>query len=185
MKKVRSRNFILIVCGVLLMILIAFIFTKVLINIMDNASDSEREKEILSNVISSSSKIKLSGGGNFVGSTPKVYETSISNFKVMLSNRDDAVKYSIKFCNMNDENIVFDRLLEGGFTCSDELGISKSCDDVEVLGYVSNSNGKLNPGDEIFANSCVELVVDVSFKGLDSSGTIVSIDKYFLELKMK
>ena len=185
MRRAKSRNFILVVCGVLLLLLGSFGFTRVLMKMMVEVSEDEKREELLSNVVSTSSKVKLSGGGNFIESTPVVKGISITRFNVKLSNPSDKVSYSIKFCNMNDEDLVYKNLWEGEITCSDLLGAKKSCVGIKIDGYVLKGERKLKVNEKIQANSCIELVVDASFESFVPSETVVSIDEYSLELDMK
>ena len=167
------------------MLLIGSVFTKVLMNIMNEASDADNEKKLLANVVSSSSKVKISGNGNFVGTTPKVDGTAVSNFNVKLSTPGDKVEYSIRFCNMNSQELKYDSLWEGNISCSDELGASKSCENINVASYVVVGDKKLKINDVIEKNSCIQLVVEAEFTGSVPSETIVSVNEYFLELKVK
>lgn len=182
MRKARSRNFILIVCGVLLMLLLGFVIAKTIIDVIDEVSNKNTIEELQKNIFSSSSKIKLNGKGNFIDSTPKLEKTTISDFNVRLGELDDEVYYSLTFCNMNDVDVKFNKLVVEGISCTDSLG-NNGCNNVFVDRYVQKKNKLLKAGDVIAANSCVDVVIDTKYIAYEAVDTEVIISKVVFELE--
>ena len=181
MRKARSRNFILIVCGVMITLLLGLVIAKTIANVMDDVSSIDKNEELQKNILSSSSKIKLSGRGNFIETTPKIEKTMIYNFNVKLANKDDEVYYAISFCNMNDEDMVYKDLIVEAISCVDPLG-NDDCMNVDFNNYVMKKKKKLTKGEIVSANSCVDVVIDAKYVGDEALDTEVSISRVVLLL---
>lgn len=184
MRRVKSRNFILVVCGILIFMLLGFVVAKTMISLIDEVNNKDNEKEIYQNIISSSSKIKLNGTGNFIENTPRLSKTIISDFNVLLKKKDDEVKYTIGFCNMNDIEVKYDNLLLEGISCYDEVN-EINCDNIKIDSYLRNKKDVFSRTALISPNSCVDMVIDVKYTGENEKDTYVYIDKIALELGVK
>lgn len=182
MRKARSRNFILMVCGVLITLLLGLVVAKTITNVMDEVNNKDKNEELQKNILSSSTKIKLSGRGNFIETTPRIEKTMISDFNVKLTNKDDEVYYAISFCNMNDEDMVYKDLIIEAISCIDPLG-NDDCMNVDFNNYVMKKKGKLMKGEIVSANSCVDVVVDTKYIDDEAKETEVSISKVVLLLE--
>ena len=180
MRKAKSRNFILIVCGVLISMLLGLVLAKTIINVLDEVNNKNSDEEIEKNILSSSSKIKLSGKGNFIDTTPRIEKTAISEFNVRLNDINDAVYYSISFCNMNNKEVMYKDLVVEAVSCFNDLDID-SCSDISIDTYVARHSKRLNKGDIISANSCVDVIVDVRHIGEIPLEREVSISRVVLE----
>lgn len=181
MRKAKSRNFILMVCGILITLLLGFVVAKGITSVFDEVSNKDKSEELQKNILSSSSKIKLYGKGNFIETTPKIEKTMISNYNVKLTNKDDEVYYSISFCNMNDEDMMYKDLIVEAVSCIDPYG-SDDCRNVEFNNYVMKKKGKLEEGKIVSANSCVDVVIDAKYVGEEAMETEVSISRVVLIL---
>ena len=184
MRRVKSRNFILVVCGILIFMLLSFVIAKTMISLIDDVSIKDKEKEMYQNIISSSSKIKLNGSGNFIGNTPKLSKTIISDFNILVKKKDDEVKYTVGFCNMNDDEVIYNKILLEGISCYDEEN-EISCDNVKIDKYLRNRKDVFSREELISPNSCVDMVVDVKYTSNEEKNTYVYIDKIALELGVK
>lgn len=182
MRKAKSRNFILMVCGVFITLLLGFVVAKTIVNVLNEIDSKNTTEEIQKNILSSSSKVKLNGMGNFIDSTPRVDKTTISEFNVKLNHKDDEVNYSISFCNMNDKELVYDDLIVEAISCIDEVG-NDDCSNISIDSYVSKKNKRLEKKDIISENSCINLVVDAKYIGEVEQETEVSISRIVLKLK--
>ena len=184
MKRLKSRNFILFICGIFIIFILSFTIGLNVVEMLEEIDDVDEEKIIFANVVSSSSKVKLSGKGNFITNAPNVSGTSIFNFNVKLSDVDDSVMYTNKFCNKNNEDVLYSDLIAGNIECSDDLGVKKDCSNIKVNGYVRDGNKVLKENDKIRANGCVDFILEVKYVGKENIKTIVWIDKYSLILKV-
>ena len=61
MRRAKSRNFILMVCGILITLLLGFVIAKSITSVIDEVSNVNKSEELQKNILSSSSKIKLYG----------------------------------------------------------------------------------------------------------------------------
>lgn len=180
MRRAKSRNFILMVCGILITLLLGFVIAKSITSVIDEVSSVNKSEELQKNILSSSSKIKLSGKGNFIDTTPRIEKTSISEFNVKLNDINDAVYYSISFCNMNDIDVMYKDLIVEAVSCFNDLDID-SCSDISIDTYVARHSKRLNKGDIISANSCVDVNVEVRHIGEIPLEREVSISRVVLE----
>lgn len=180
MRKAKSRNFILVVCGVLITLLLGLVLAKTIVSVLDEVNNKNSDEEIEKNILSSSSKIKLSGKGNFINNTPRIDKTTISEFNVKLSDINDAVYYSISFCNMNDKDVVYKDLIVEAVSCFNDLDID-SCSDISIDTYVARHSKRLNKGDIISANGCVDVVINARNIGEGFLEREVSISRVVLE----
>lgn len=182
MRKARSRNFILMVCGILITLLLGLVVARGITSVIDDVSSKDNSEELQKNILSSSSKIKLYGKGNFIESTPQIEKTIISNYNVKLTNKNDEVYYSISFCNMNDKELIYDDLIVEAISCIDEVG-NDDCNNILIDSYVMRKNKRLEKKEVVSGNSCVNVVVDAKYIGEVSQETEVSISRIVLELK--
>ena len=180
MRRAKSRNFILAVCGVLITLLLGLVLAKTIVNVLNDINRKNTDEEIEKNILSSSSKIKLSGRGNFIDSTPKIDKTAISEFNIRLAEANDEVYYSISFCNMNDMDVKYKDLIVEAVSCFNGTDID-NCNDVSIDTYVVKHNKRLKKGDVISANSCVDLVINAKYVGNNSFEREVSISRVVLE----
>ena len=180
MRKAKSRNFILIVCGVLITLLLGIVLAKTIVSVLDDISNKNTDEEINKNILSSSSKIKLSGKGNFIDSTPRIDKTIVSEFNVKLGDIGDEVYYSISFCNMNDRDVLYKDLIVEAVSCFNDMDID-SCSDISIDTYVARHSKRLKEGDVISANSCVDLVIDAKYIGDYELDREVSISRVALK----
>lgn len=165
------------------MLLVSFTFIKFLISIVENTDRENFEETILANVVTSSSNIEISGNGNFIGNSPVISQTTVSDFNVRVSEIGDKVKYSIKFCNLNGVNLVYEQLFIGDISCRSDEGNSISCDGVKVNVSASSGGNDLESGDIVVRNSCILLTAEVEFIGNSNQVIDVLIDEYALVLK--
>lgn len=182
MKKAKSRNFILIICGVFIFLILGFAMANFLVDLFNNIDD-DKQKEAINDILVSSSKIKLTGNGNFVDGTPKVNGTEILDFNVILKTKSDKVSYSLKICNNNLEDIVYVSSNYDNLKCSDESGKLVGCENILVSGYVRRGNKIIEGNELIPANSCSDFVIDVEYIGYDMRITQVFIDRYIFNIK--
>ena len=179
MRRAKSRNFILVVCGVLLALLMSFCLSRVLLMTIANHED---EDNFLTNVIFSSTKVAINGDGNFLDSTPVVDGLTISKFNVRLSKLGDRVRYLIKYCNMNDQDLIYKGLSSSNVSCKDSSGRENNCEDIIIRGYVLRGNKELEINDRISASSCVNVVIDAEYDGIMVNETNILVDEYTLKL---
>lgn len=181
MRKAKSRNFILIVCGVLITFLLGFVVAKTIFDVIEEVNSKDNDEELQRNILSSSSKIKLSGKGNFIDSTPKLEKTMISDFNIKLNEYGDEVYYSLTFCNMNKVDMIYEDLAVEALSCRDSAGNSQ-CNNVLVDSYVLKHKKELEKGSYVSANSCVDVVIDAKYISDVPSETEVTISRVVLEL---
>jgi len=181
MRKAKSRNFLLMVCGILLALLVGFVLAKTVISVVEDMKNIDPNEEIQKNIISTSSKVKLNGKGNFIDYTPKVDGTTISDFNVRLNEHGEYVYYSVTFCNMNDEDLIYKKLYMEDVSCIDEVG-NDSCDNIFTNSYVRKKGKIMLPTEKVSANGCVDVVIEARYSGNTSNSVEVLIDKVALEL---
>ena len=175
MRRIKSRNFMLIVCGVFFFCVIIFgIFTG-MFRIVDKLN---KNQDIYSNIVYLSSNVEVSGNGNFVEHTPKISGTSIENFNVKLGSINDSVKYTIKLCNMNEDDLIIREISSDNVSCSDGIN-DISCDSIEVKGYVEgiSSSSKFKGGE------CINFIVEAKYVDSLNKDTYLFINKYNMELE--
>lgn len=165
------------------MLLVSFAFIKFLISMVEDVDRENLEETILANVVTSSSNIEISGNGNFLGNSPVISQTTVSDFNVRLSEIGDKVKYSVKFCNLNDVNLIYEQLFIGDISCRNGAFNSISCDDIKVNISASSGGKILENGDIIVRNSCILLSAEVEFIGNSNQVIDVLLDEYSLMLK--
>lgn len=181
MRKAKSRNFILIVCGVFLFFILSFAFVTFFVKSFSSLKDDKQDK-LADNFWVSSTKIELVGNGNFVNEAPKVMGTKISDFYVVLESFSDKVSYSLNVCNNNLED-VYIVSKPVNFICSNELGQSISCQDVEVNSYIYNGDRTIGSNMFVPANSCFDFLIEAEYIGYKQKQTQIYIDEYEFNIK--
>ena len=181
MRKAKSRNFLLMVCGIILMLLVGFVLAKTIISVVNDMKLVNPDEEIQKNIIATSNKVKLNGKGNFIGYTPKVNGTVISDFNVKLEEKGDYVSYSVTFCNMNDEDLVYKKIFNESILCEDEF-FNDVSDDVFINAYVLRKGKIMFPTEKLAANSCLDVVIEARHIGDEVKTIEVLIDRVALEL---
>ena len=181
MRKAKSRNFLLVVCGILLVLLVGFVLAKTIVSVVHDIKVKNPNEEIQANIISTSSKVKLNGKGNFIEYTPKVDGTVISEFDVKLEEKGDYVQYSVTFCNMNDIDLVYKNIYNEVVTCEDDE-YNDVCNDVFINAYVLRKGKIMLPTEKLSANSCLDVVIEARHIGDVSKKIEVLIDRVAIEL---
>lgn len=185
MNRVKSRNFILMICSYFIVFILILAFSKFIIGIINDTNHIDNEQEMLKNIILSSSEVKLIGNGNFINGTPMVSGVTISDFNVKLSGINSMVKYSIKFCNMNEYPIIYEQLLEKSVYCTNDFLEKVSCDNVKVSSYILSGNRRIKRGEKIGPNSCVKVIIDARRIDENFGDINVVVDRLSLKLSAK
>lgn len=171
MDRVKSRNMILVVCGAFFFLIISFSIFLGILKIIDNLE----ENSIYDNIILKSSKVEVSGEGNFYESTPKVSNTTVKDFNVKLKKQGDSAKFVAEFCNDGSDDLLIDTISYDEVICNDGM-YDILCQGLEFNGYVNKSNDRFNQG------QCIEFIVEVKNLINRAKSVIVSINEYELGL---
>lgn len=171
MERIKSRNFVLVVCGVFFFIMFLFLVIVGILRIVDKV----RESNVYNNIKLNSSRIEVSGEANFVENTPIVYQTNIEDINVRLKKKGDYARFIVEFCNLNEDDLIVDDIVSGNIVCNDGFN-DISCDNVQINGYLKNDNKKFN------SNQCVNFVVDVQCISDLEQETFVFISEYKIDL---
>lgn len=183
MIRVKSRNFILIICAILLLLILGVTAFYSAIRVSKSYSDEEKMLQIINNVEFSSSKIKVYGSGNFNEITPDIDRLNIYGYNVKLSKLGDKVEYNAKFCNKNDIDVKFVNFWKDEIVCLDAMENDISCDNVSVSIKAMKGKKELVYSDMIKPNSCIDVVMSAEYIGTTSSElTYVLSEKNSLEL---
>lgn len=173
MKRIKSRDFVLVVCGVFFFIMFLFLVTVGVLRIVNKVS----EDNIYENITLKSSKIEVGGGANFVENTPSVYQTTIKDFNIKLKEKGDYARFMVELCNFNEDDLLIDDFVSSNIVCNDGIN-DVSCDHIQINGYIKKDNMMFN------SNQCVNFVVDAKYISDLGQETFVFIDKYKINLKI-
>lgn len=171
MDRVKSRNMILVVCGAFFFVIILFSIFLGILKIID----AMNELSIYDNVLLSSSKIEVNGGGNFYESTPTVSKTTIKNFSVKLKKQGDSAKFIAEFCNVGSDDLMVDDIVYDKAICNDGL-YDIECQGIEIKAYVEKDNDSFNKG------QCIDFVVEAKSLIEQPKEVILTINEYKLGL---
>lgn len=183
MIKARSRDFVLIICGVLLIgtALVAMMISVV--NTVEKISREEKVKEVLSNVEVKSTKLELIGNGNFLDRGPTIDGNIFRDYKVRLLNNGDRVTHTLKVCNNNEEDVLIYGLSIGQMSCGDKKGNIRSCDGVVGNYYLMDGNTVIEEQYILKAKACINVVLDTSYCNLENAHEItIKVDQFSLDL---
>lgn len=185
MIKAKSRDFLLIICGWLLLV-IAFVTIGItLITTIEKISKEEKIDKVLNNVKVDSTKVHLIGKANFVSSTPLIDGRMVPDFKAKFLNKNDMIIYNIKFCNDNIEDVMISGLVTGQMTCMDNLGNIQGCENILDNSHLLDGSMVLNESYRFKAKSCITLVIDLEYVGDNRNEEIqVMVDQYLLGISM-
>lgn len=180
MDKVKSRDFLLSTCGVLLFLISIVAIVVSVVKGVENISDSVYKKKVLNNIYIKNSSVKLYGYGNFYESSPNYKDLVLSDYKVKFKNYGDSVLYTLKLCNNNDVDVEVSGFISSELNCYYLDGFSRGCQNVLIDNYILDGSKKISDG-KLKAKSCYKLVVDAKYEGdmLDKD-LLVSIDKFDL-----
>lgn len=167
MERIKSRNFVLTVCGIFFLIMFLFLVIVGVFRIVDKVNESN----IYNNIKLNSSKIEVSGEANFVENTPIVYQTNIEDINVRLKKKGDYARFIVEFCNLNEDDLIVDDIVSGNIVCNDGFN-DISCDNIQIKGYLKKDNKMFN------SNQCINFVVEVQCSSDLIQETFVFIDKY-------
>jgi len=182
MVKAKSRDFLLSVCGSLLLFIAIVTIVVSLFTTVEKLSKEEKKDKILSNVTIRSTIVDLYGHGNFIFSGPSYKERVISNYKVKLLNKNDKVTYCLKFCNNNDLDVMFNGILTNEIVCSNQTGYVRSCDNVIVDSYLLDGSRVFDNG-ILKAKACYDMVIDTEYLGEDLDEELrVYISQFILDM---
>ena len=183
MIRAKSRNFILIVCAILLLLILGVTAFYSAIRVSKSHSDEEKMLQIMNNIVFSSSKVKVSGSGNFDEITPKIDRLSVYDYRVKLNKLGDKVEFVATFCNKNDVDVKFVNLLKEEFTCLDSMENDISCDNNFSFIKTRYNKKELVYGDMIKSNTCFDVVFNTEYVNeVDSNLTYILSNKNSLEL---
>lgn len=184
MDKVKSRDFLLSTCGVLLLLISIVTVVISVIKGVESISDSVYKKKIINNIYIKNSSLKLYGNGNFFENSPEYEKLVISDYKVKFKNYGDSVLYTLKLCNDNDVDVDILSFISGELKCNSVDGSSRSCQDVLIDNYILDGSNKISDG-RLKAKSCYKLVIDAKYEGesLDKD-LLVYIDKFDLNIEI-
>lgn len=171
MNRVKSRNIVLVVCGGFFFVIILFSIFLGILKIVDTMN----EISIYDNILLSSSKVEVNGGGNFYESTPTVSNATVKNFNVKLKKQGDSAKYIAKFCNVGKDDLLIDNISYDEVTCSDGI-YDIECEGIEINGYIKKDNDSFNSG------QCIDFVIKVESLINHAEEVILSIGEYKLDL---
>lgn len=185
MDRVKSRDFLLSICGVLFLLISIITIVISVIKGIGNISESVYRKKVLNNLYIKNSSVKLYGFGNFYENGPNYKDLVLSDYKVKFKNYGDSVLYTLKLCNDNDVDVDVDGFISSELHCYFLDGTSKGCQNVLIDNYILDGSKKISDG-ELKAKSCYKLVVNAKYEGdmLDDE-MLVSIDRFDLVIDIK
>ncbi len=173
MKRVKSRNFILAVCALIIILISGIVLSQFMLKTAQNLT---MDNDV--NILYSSSSIKIVGRGNLYEKTPSVNGTQVNDFRVKLMEFGDRVQYEVKLCNMGNEDLVYDGAELGEVKCFSQEFSGKACSNLSVKSDAFFANKKMIKGDLFPRNTCIKLVIDAKFdKDVNIDSTIVQVDK--------
>lgn len=178
MRKARSRNFILFICGVFIVFLVVFNMSN-FISAFEETDKPEKKKYFLE---ATSSDVKISGKGNFFGSTPKIVKSSIVDYGVLLKSPGDSVSYTVKFCNNNSVKLKYKDVIIENKLCTNKVGI-KGCDVVKFEKFVAIEGKQLINEESILPKECIDLNLVSTFNSDVSEDIYISVDNITLEVE--
>lgn len=165
MVKARSRDFLLSVCGVLLLgIALVTIMVNLVVKV-ENISQRERRKQMLKNIELTEEKIVITGKGNFVKHGPRYENLVVSDFNVRFMNKNDKVVYELVLCNNNVEDVMLERISIGNMTCSDNHGNSIDCSNINIDKDFYNVDNKVMRKMILKSNACVSARMKLEYVG--------------------
>lgn len=179
MIKARSRDFLLMICGVLLMIIslvtiILSVATKVSV-----ISSYENRKKVLENVAVVAQRVVVSGHGNFIKSGPRYDALTISDVNVKFKTKNDKVRYALRLCNKNSEDVVVDKITNGNMICSDSDGNELDCGNVRISKKFTNSGLEIVSGTLLEAQTCMVADIEITYLGDNRDDELnVHIDQF-------
>lgn len=183
MIKARSRDFVLIICGILLLGTALVTVAVSIVNTVEKISREERIKEVLSNVEVKSTKLELVGNGNFNDSSPSIEGNIISDYRVKFLNSGDRVLYTLKVCNDNEEDVLVYDLSVGQMSCSDGSGNIRSCEGVTGNYYLVDGSTVIDGQHTLKAKACINIVLDTEYVNLEKAQeTRVKVEQFILGL---
>lgn len=179
MIKLRSRNFLLIICSIFFFSIMSFAISNGLLRMFNELNN--QNNSVTSKILQMSSKIETHGEGKFIYDVPSVNGTTIENFNVKLKKFNDSVKYSVKLCNITDYDFKVMGINNSEIICSNDRNLN-DCSSVKVIGYVEGSSKNI-----LKKGSCIDFVVDAKYVGVVDDGDEINlyVNKYSLKLEKK
>ena len=178
MRKARSRNFILFICGVFIVFLVVFNMSN-FISAFEETDKPEKKKYFLE---ATSSNVKISGKGNFFGSTPKIIDSSIVDYGVLLKEPGDSVSYTVRFCNNNSVKLKYKGVSIENKLCTNNIGVN-SCDRVKFESFAIIEEKQLIKEAIILPKECVDLNLISTFNSDVSDDIYISIDNIIIDVE--
>ena len=172
MKRIKSRNFVLIVCGIFFFIMFCFLIAVGVLRIADKVS----EDNIYDSISLKSSKIEVGGDANFVESTPIVIKSNIKNFNVKLKKYGDFARFIVELCNLDENDLIIEDIVNSDIVCNDGMK-DVNCDGIKVNGYVKKDSNSFNSG------QCINFVLEAEAVSDFSQETFVFVSEYEIRLK--
>ncbi len=184
MIRVKSRDFLLMICGLLLLVIaLVTVIGNVIVDARE-ISDVERERDVAKNIKSASINVRVTGKGNFVEKGPKYKDLVISDYNVKLLHNGDSVKYELLLCNDDNEDVLVQGISMENVICSDQNGNEKSCDKVKINKSVYIDNQEVVGVLSLKRNSCASVIIETKYeKTFLEREIIVHIDQFILNIK--
>lgn len=184
MDKVKSRDFLLSTCGILLLLISILTVVITVIKGVESINDNIYKKKVLSNIYIKNSSLKLYGNGNFVDNNPSYKDLVFSDYKVKFKNYRDSVLYTLKLCNDNDVDVKVLGFTSSDIKCNSIDDFNDSCQKVLVDNYILDGSKKISNG-MLKAKSCYKLVIDAKYEGeLLENDLLVYVDKFDLKIEV-
>ena len=171
MRRIKSRDFVLVVCGLFFFIMFLFLVAVGVLKIANKVS----EDNIYENIALKSSKIEVGGEANFVENTPFVEKTTIKDFKIKLKEKGDYARFVVELCNLNEDDLVIDDIISSNIICNDGIN-DISCEGIQINGNLKKDNKMFN------SNQCINFVVSARCISDLTQETFVFIDGYKINL---
>lgn len=179
MVRARSRDFLLTICGVLLLgIALVTIIVNLIVKV-DKLSENERRRKVLGNVKVTAEKVAIRGQGNFNKKGPMYDKLVISDFKVKVRTQGDKVQYIYRLCNENMEDVKVQDISMSRISCMNHKGKEMDCGNIEINKYFMTDDNKIVEDSLFKSNTCLNTVVSVEYKGEDlEEDLLVDIEQF-------
>ncbi len=163
MIKARSRDFLLTICGVLLLLIALVTVSYTLVNTIDTVSDEKKLNDAISNMEVNATSVRINNTGNFIVSSPKYKDLELSNYKVKFKDNNDFVTYSLNICNKGEEDVIFNGTEMDPVNCI--INDSLKCDNVVTSVNLLDGSKNVKVGSYLKSKGCYKMVVDSRYNG--------------------
>lgn len=184
MVRARSRDFLLTICGVLLL---GIFFVTIIVNLavkVEEISQNERKRQILKNIEVTFESIAITGKGNFLKIGPKYEELVISEFNTKFMKKDDKVSYTMRLCNNNSEDVFIQGISIGQKNCSDRGNKEMDCRNIIIKKDFYDDDNNVLKNVYLKKNTCMNAKISLEYVGEDLDDEIrMHIEQFSFNIK--